>query len=317
VDALFALSPAISLVEVGCVTPLPQEGNPKPRVFRLPTARALINRYGFNSDGADAVARRLRDRVRRYAREREMSEEEVLADANTRASLLPGRLLAVQIGKNGATDGSDIEAVKRDYVQCVRKLADWADVLVVNVSSPNTPGLRKLQAEQPLRELLSAVVAAASASSVRRATPPKVVVKVSPDSDSPAEISAICDAVKVTGIAGVIVANTTVSRPPQLTASPQTTAREREIAADEAGGLSGPALFGKTVALVREFRERLGSDVEVLASGGVSSGADAMKVVEAGASAVMAYTGVVYGGVGWFGRAAEELAQEARRRRGV
>lgn len=310
IDALFALSPAISFIEVGCVTPRPQDGNPRPRLFRLPTSGSFINRYGFNSVGADAVARRLRDRVRRYAAANGTTEAEVLADASLPASLHRGRVLAVQIGKNKTTPETDIAAVKRDYVECVQKLGPYADVVVVNVSSPNTPGLRTLQAAKPLTELLSAVVTAASQVTLR-ARKPQVVVKVSPDSDSPNQINDICAAIRNAGIAGVIVANTTTTRPSSLTASPQTSEEEKRISALEAGGLSGPALLPKTLNLVGEYRRRLGRDIEIVASGGVNNGKDAMRCVQMGANAVMGYTGMVYGGVGWFGKVARELALEA------
>jgi dihydroorotate dehydrogenase len=309
IDALYELSPAISLLEIGCVTPFPQEGNEKPRLFRLPTSKSIINRYGFNSVGADVVARRLRDRVRRYARENGITEQAVLADESLPASLRPGRILAVQVGKNKSTPETDMDAVKRDYVAGVKKLGRYADVLVVNVSSPNTPGLRSLQAAAPLTALLESVVAAAK--SVDRARKPKVVVKVSPDSDSPQEIDQICAAISGAGIHGVIVANTTVRRPAALTASPQTAETEKQIVAEEAGGLSGPVLFDKTQGLVGEFRRRLGGNVEIVACGGVQNGTDAMKSMERGANAVTGYTAMVYEGVGWFGRVAEGLAEKA------
>ncbi|KAI5820723.1 hypothetical protein BZA77DRAFT_349457 [Pyronema omphalodes] len=309
IDALYELSPAISLLEVGCVTPEPQPGNERPRLFRLPTSQGFINRYGFNSVGAETVARRLRERVRRFARSQGMTEEEVLNNPNIPASLREGRVLAVQIGKNKWTSESDIEAVKADYGKCVQKLGKYADVIVVNVSSPNTPGLRSLQENKPLTELLKSVVA--ECKNVDRARKPKVVVKVSPDSDTPQAIRDISAAVKAAGVAGVIVANTTVTRPDFLTASPQTTEEEKRIVAQEMGGYSGPALFPRTIRLVEEFRRHLGADIEVIASGGVKNGVDAMECVKHGASAVMGYTGMVYGGVGWFGRMANELADEA------
>lgn len=306
VDALFGLSPAIGLVEVGCVTPEPQAGNERPRLFRLPTSEGLINRYGFNSDGADAVARRLRARVRRYARQHGLSEADVLADPRVPASLCEGRVLAVQIGKNRATPADDMAAVRRDYVACVAKLGVYADVIVVNVSSPNTPGLRRLQDAAPLSDLLRSVVAATDA--VPRTRKPRVVVKVSPDSDSPQAVRDICAAVASAGIAGVIVANTTVQRPAALTASPQTSAAERRVVALESGGYSGPALLPRTLRLVAAFRHQLPAAVDVVACGGVVSAADARQCVAHGASGVLAYTAFVYGGVGWFGRVAAGLA---------
>lgn len=244
-----------------------------------------------------------------------MTEAEVLANPDIPASLHAGRILAVQIGKNKATPETDMDAVKRDYVECVEKLGRYADVVVVNVSSPNTPGLRSLQAAEPLGQLLGSVVDAAQL--VDRARKPKVVVKVSPDSDTPDAIRDICQAIKAAGIAGVIVANTTVARPDSLTASPQTTEEEKRIVAKEMGGLSGPSLLPRTLRLVEEFRRQLPADVEVIASGGVTNGTDAMRCVQRGASAVMGYTAMVYEGVGWFGRVAEELAglSEAARKR--
>lgn len=227
------------------------------------------------------------------------------------ASLREGRILAIQIGKNKTTPETDMDAVKRDYVECVQKLGKYADVIVVNVSSPNTPGLRSLQASKPLTDLLGSVVVAAN--DVARARKPKVVVKVSPDSDSPQAIRDISAAVKASGVAGVIVANTTVTRPAFLTTSPQTTEEEKRIVAEEAGGYSGPALFPRTLKLVEEFRRQLGANIEVVASGGVQNGRDAIECVKHGASAVMGYTGMVYGGVGWFGRMASELAEEVEK----
>lgn len=306
IDALFDLSPAISVLEVGCITPAPQPGSDKPRMFRLPTSQAIINRYGFNSHGADSAAVKLRTRVRRYAKEHGTTEEAVLADPSIPASLREGRLLAIQIGKMKTTAETDIDGVKRDYTACVDRLGRYADVLVVNVSSPNTPGLRALQAEAPLRDLLTAVVAAAAAAP--RARKPRVLVKVSPDSDSPAEVRAISAAVREARVDGIIVANTTTRRPPQVLASPQTRDDERRIFAKEAGGLSGPVLRDRTLALVRRYRAELGPATDVWASGGLVSGRDALEARRAGANVVMAYTGMVYGGAGFFGRMAREMA---------
>lgn len=305
IDPLFSLSPAISILEIGCITPRPQVGNPKPRMFRLPTSDSLINRYGFNSIGADVAAIRLRDRVRRYAHKHGMSEQEVLDSEHIPASLWENRLLAVQIGKNGSTSETDIEAVKRDYIECVQKLGRFADIVVVNVSSPNTPGLRSLQKRESLQQLLSAVVEAASKTERRRK--PKVVVKVSPDSDSPDDIRDISAAILGSGVAGVIVANTTVKRPSQILASPQTTEEEKRIANKEIGGLSGPALLPKTLQLVERFSRELGDKAVVFASGGITSGHDAEEARKRGAKIVMGYTGMVYSGVGFWGRMAGEM----------
>ena len=258
-DALFALGPAI--VEVGGVTPLSQEGNPKPRVFRLPSQNALINRYGLNSAGADNVAMHLRQRVREFANNYGLGlgpdgETSVLdGEANVPpGSLMPGKLLAVQVAKNKTTPDADIAAVASDYVYCVERLAKYADIMVVNVSSPNTPGLRDLQATAPLTAILSAVVDAAK--STDRKTKPAVMVKVSPDEESDAQIEGICTAVWASGVDGVIVGNTTKKRPDPIPQGFIMPAKEEKILT-EMGGYSGPQMFDRTLALVKRYRAAL------------------------------------------------------------
>ncbi|RPA91140.1 FMN-linked oxidoreductase [Choiromyces venosus 120613-1] len=305
IDPLFNISPAISLIEIGCITPLPQEGNPKPRMFRLPTSNSIINRYGFNSVGADTAAVRLRERVRRYALKHGLTEREVLDSTEIPASLWENRLLAVQIGKNKSTPETNMEAVKKDYITCVEKLGRYADILVVNVSSPNTPGLRSLQKRESLQELLAAVVLAAGKTD--RKVKPKVVVKVSPDSDGTEDVKDISAAVKFAGVAGVIVANTTVKRPLNVLASPQVSEEEKRVFHKEIGGLSGPVLLPKTLELVERYSKELGNDTVVFASGGIISGKDVLEARKRGAKIVMGYTGMVYDGVGFFGRIAEEM----------
>ncbi|KAI9854360.1 MAG: Dihydroorotate dehydrogenase (quinone), mitochondrial, partial [Vezdaea acicularis] len=247
-----------SIVEIGGITPFPQPGNPRPRVFRLPSQDALINRYGLNSEGADAVARRLRKRVRLFAQGAGFGAgpdgECAVLDGEAGVapgSLMPGSLLAVQVAKSKDTDGTDIEAVRRDYVYCVERLAPYADILVVNVSSPNTPGLRNLQRVEPLKRILEGVVQAAKG--VERKRKPRVMVKVSPDEDTEEQVRGVCEAVWEAGVDGVVVGNTTNSRPvPDGTIS--------QVEADtlkETGGYSGPSLFEKTVDLVRRYREIL------------------------------------------------------------
>lgn len=255
-DALMALGPAI--VEVGGATPLAQEGNPKPRVFRLPGHRALINRYGLNGLGADDMAKRLRERVRLFAYNNglgvgEEAEELVLNGGAgvPPGSLVEGKLLAVQVAKNKDTKDEDIEAVKRDYVYCVERLAPYADILVVNVSSPNTPGLRTLQRVEPLTRILEGVVAAARAS--KRKTPPKVMVKVSPDEDQDEQIEGIVEAVWKSGVDGVIVGNTTKRRDNLIEKDIKLTATEKSILSEQ-GGFSGPQMFERTKSLVGRYR---------------------------------------------------------------
>ncbi|WEW59743.1 Dihydroorotate dehydrogenase (quinone), mitochondrial [Emydomyces testavorans] len=347
---LFELGPAI--VEVGGCTPLPQEGNPKVRVFRIPSQNALINRYGLNSKGADHMASVLKKRVREFAYANgyglnEAAEKRVLdGEAGVPpGSLTEGKLLAVQIAKNKTTPDHDIEAIKRDYVYCVDRLAKYADILVVNVSSPNTPGLRDLQRVEPLTKLLKGVVAAAHKTD--RRTKPYVMVKVSPDEDSEEQVNGICDAVWASGVDGVIVGNTTNRRPDPLPKGYQLPVQE-QITLREKGGFSGPQLFDRTVSLVSRYRNILETHparvvqseatndsaigdkaatpstesnspwssagelrpAKVLfASGGITNGKQALAVLDAGASVAMLYTGLVYGGSGTITRMKEEMRE--------
>jgi dihydroorotate dehydrogenase len=313
----------------------------------------MINRYGLNSKGADHMAAVLGQRVRDYAYENgfglhEQAEQRVLdGEAGVPpGSLQAGKLLAVQVAKNKVTPDNDIEAIKRDYVYCVDRVAKYADILVVNVSSPNTPGLRDLQATAPLTAILKAVVGAAK--SVDRKTKPYVMVKVSPDEDSDEQVSGICDAVQAAGVDGVIVGNTTNRRPEPL---PQgyTLPPKEQSTLKETGGYSGPQLFDRTVVLVSRYRaildeaqktsENAGSAKElaatathaepdsenvppvqapsaglprkvIFASGGITNGKQAQAVLNAGASVAMMYTGVVYGGIGTVTRVKQELREE-------
>ncbi|KAI0197586.1 hypothetical protein F4808DRAFT_294009 [Astrocystis sublimbata] len=362
-DALFALG--ASVVEVGGCTPLPQDGNPRPRMFRIPGIDGLINRYGLNSRGADNVAMRLRERVRRYAKSIGSDEETVLnGEAGVPpGALSPGRMLLVQIAKNKETDEGDLEAVKRDYVYCVKQLGRYADVIVVNVSSPNTPGLRDLQATEPLTRLLGAVVD--EAQKTERKTKPRVMVKVSPDEDEDTQMEGIVQAVWSSGVDGVIVGNTTKRRtdiiPPGVGITPK-----EQMTLTETGGYSGPMMLGRTVDLVGRYRKMLdgsawrehvqeqkitdeavdtslagiddtiigipkeglaskskttptvnapakGKEAEqkvIFATGGITNGRDALKVLNAGASIAMVYTGLVYGGAGTITRMKDEMKAE-------
>jgi dihydroorotate dehydrogenase len=258
-DALFAIGP--SIVEIGGATPLPQDGNPKPRVFRVPSQNALINRYGLNSEGADHMAVRLRHRVREFARASNLGQdieaEQYVLDGHANVppgSLAPGRLLAVNIAKNKQTPDDNIDRVKKDYVYCVERLGLYADILVVNVSSPNTPGLRSLQESKPLTKILTAVVEAAQ--NVTRANKPAVMVKVSPDEDSDDQIAGICEAIWQSNVDGVIVGNTTKRRPDPLPLGYKLSPAEEQILLEQ-GGYSGPQLFDRTVSLVKKYRKLL------------------------------------------------------------
>ncbi|KAI0016379.1 FMN-linked oxidoreductase [Xylariomycetidae sp. FL0641] len=351
-DALFALGAGV--VEVGGCTPRPQDGNPRPRMFRIPGLDGLINRYGLNSKGADDMAMRLRERVRRFARAAGLDERTVLDGEGgvPPGSLLPGRLLLVQVAKNKDTDERDVDAVKRDYVYCVERLARYADVLVVNVSSPNTPGLRDLQATEPLTRILGAVVDEAQRAD--RKVKPKVMVKVSPDEDEDAQMEGIVQAVWSSGVDGVIVGNTTKRRTGLIPEGARLTPKE-QLVMTEVGGYSGPLMFNRTVDLVKRYRKMLDNTalrftekkvVEneaaeasiaaidgtisgmpeeslatkakpvrsltpepkvIFATGGITNGQEALKVLNAGASVAMIYTSLVYGGAGTVTRMKKEM----------
>ncbi|RMC09407.1 hypothetical protein DUI87_14415 [Hirundo rustica rustica] len=273
VDGLYKMG--FGFVEVGTVTPKSQEGNPKPRVFRLAEDEAVINRYGFNSHGHVAVERRLRARQETQIR-------------LTRA----GMPLGVNLGKNK----SSTDAVA-DYVAGVRTLGPLADYLVVNVSSPNTPGLRDLQGKAELRDLLSKVLAERDLLPCERK--PAVLVKIAPDltaQDKQDIANVVCEV----GVDGLIVSNTTVSRPSSL--------RSRQRL--EHGGLSGKPLRELSTQTIREMYALTQGRVPIIGVGGVSSGQDALEKIRAGASLVQLYTALVYHGppvVGAVKRELEEL----------
>jgi dihydroorotate dehydrogenase len=252
IKGIFALG--FGLVEVGTVTPRPQPGNPRPRVFRLPEDGALINRLGFNNDGLDAVVRHLSRRPRGTE----------------------GRLLGANVGPN--RDAADASA---DCARAVGALAPLADYLVINVSSPNTPGLRALQERTRLRALLNAAKAARAAAGA--ATP--LLVKIAPDLTSD-ERHAIVDVTLEVGIDGLIATNTTVSRPPGL----------RGWQRGETGGLSGRPLMAPSTAVLAAIHRQTGGSLPLIGVGGVSSADDAYAKICAGASFVQLYTALVYRG---------------------
>jgi len=239
-------------IEIGTVTAKAQPGNTKPRIFRLPEQQALINRLGFNNDGADTIAERLHH-LRRSGR-------------------WPAVPVGINIGKSRATP---LEHATDDYLYSFRLLRDFADYLALNVSSPNTPGLRELQEPQRLSELLQAIGREPGAA------PKPVLVKISPDL-SPTELEAVLAVCEENAVAGVIATNTTLdhsSIPPAL---------------DEKGGLSGAPLREKSTALVREIVGK--STIPVIASGGIFDAESAQEKFQAGAQFIQLYTGFVYRG---------------------
>jgi dihydroorotate dehydrogenase len=283
VDGLFDLG--FGYVEVGSITPAPQPGNPKPRFFRLEEDDAAINRYGFNSLGHGQALARLRGRVAQFAAEHPSLFPDGLGAAalpprGLPRSLRPGHLLGVNLGKNktSAADSDD------DYIRGVRTLGPYADVLVVNVSSPNTPGLRALQGREQLERLLSSVVEERNKIAVDGL--PKLAVKVTCDL-SEEELADVASAVRSTGVDGVIISNTTLRRD-GLT-SPYRS---------ETGGLSGRPLFPYALASLRTLRPLLPPSIPIIGAGGVWTGDDALAMARAGASLVQIYTSFGYRGVG-------------------
>lgn len=262
IDAMLALG--FGFVEIGTVTPRPQPGNPPPRMFRLLAEEAMINRLGFNNQGMEAVAVRLAERRRRRR---------------------PG-VIGVNIGPN--RDSPDPLA---DCTAIARRLAGLADYLVLNVSSPNTPGLRALQREAPLRALLAAVQRAARAAG---GTP--VLVKIAPDLDSD-ELEAIARVTLDLGIDGLVVTNTTTRRPPTLSG------RHR----NEVGGLSGRPLFAPSTAVLAELYRLTEGRLPLIGVGGIASGGDAYAKIRAGASLVQLYTALIYQGPALVNRIKREL----------
>jgi dihydroorotate dehydrogenase len=265
-DALLRLG--FGFVEVGTVTPRPQPGNPRPRVFRLDADRALINRLGFNSSGLDLAVERLR---RRFGR--------------------PG-IVGLNIGRN--RDSADALA---DYGEGVRQGADVCDYLVVNVSSPNTPGLRDLQAREALPALLRELIAAREAAP----RPVPLLVKIAPDLEA-AQRADIAFVALASGIDGIVVSNTTVARPSDL----------RSPHAREAGGLSGRPLFAASTEVLSDMYRLTQGRLPLIGVGGVASAEDAYAKIRAGASLVQLYTALVFEGPALLQRIKAGLADKLR-----
>lgn len=256
----------VGAVEVGTVTPRPQAGNPRPRLFRLPEDRAVINRNGFNNDGLEVAAGRLAGRDRRAG------------------------IVGINIGANKDTaDPVD------DYVTGMRRLAPLADYVTINVSSPNTPGLRDLQGEGPLGRLLSAALQA-RAEACGEPGPP-VLLKIAPDL-ADGQLEAIVETAVAAGVDGLIVSNTTVARPESL----------RGTARGETGGLSGRPLFDPSTRVLARAHRAAAGRLPLVGVGGVEDGATAYAKIRAGARLVQLYTALVYKGPGLFRRIRDELA---------
>lgn len=256
------LAAGFGFVECGTVTPLPQAGNPRPRLFRLTEDQAVINRMGFNNDGVEAFAQRMTPRR----------------------------------GVVGANIGANKDSEDRigDYVVAMTRLWGLADYFTVNISSPNTPGLRALQTKDALQELLGRIGERSEALPAAGRVP--IFLKVAPDLED-AEVEVITDTVADHGLAGIIVSNTTLSRPAL-----------RSGRRDQAGGLSGAPLMALSTERLMRFHEVSEGRVVLIGAGGVASGADAYAKIKAGASAVQLYSALVYGGLGLVHRIKKDLA---------
>ena len=274
IDALAALG--FGFLEIGTVTPRPQPGNPKPRMFRLPEAQAIINRMGFNNGGVDAFVNNVQ--ASRFYQNKE-------------------GVLGLNIGKNADTP---IEKAGEDYLHCLAKVYPYAAYVTVNISSPNTKNLRQLQGASELDALLAGLKAAQSrlADQHKRWVP--VVLKIAPDLDDE-QIKTISGALLRHKMDGVIATNTTITRD-AVAGMPH---------GEEAGGLSGAPVFSLSNRVISQLKSELGDAVPIIGVGGIFSGADAQAKIEAGASLVQVYTGLIYRGPGLVAECAAALAAAA------
>lgn len=272
IDALLALG--FGFIEIGTVTPRPQPGNPTPRLFRLPRHRAVINRMGFNNGGVDVLVRNV-ERARRSG---------------------PG-LLGINIGKNKDTPNA---IAAGDYMYGLSRVYELADYVTINISSPNTAGLRELQEEQQLRQLVGTLREEQERLGAKHGRRVPMLVKIAPDL-SERDIEACARVLGELQVDGVIATNTTTSRE----------GIEGDRLASEAGGLSGAPLLARSTTVLRMMRTRLPENIPLVGAGGILSGADAVAKFAAGATLVQCYSGLVYRGPGLVGECVEAI----RRRR--
>ncbi len=266
IDALSSLG--FGFIEIGTTTPRAQDGNPKPRMFRLPQFDAVINRLGFNNEGVDVLVRNV-ERTRWRG------------------------VLGINIGKNADTPN---ERAVDDYRYCLERVYPHAGYVTINISSPNTSGLRDLQGEEALKRLLGSLREAQEKLAARHRQRVPMLVKIAPDL-SDAEIDSIADVLNAAGVDGAIATNTTIDR--------HSVAGHRH--AKEAGGLSGRPLYGASTYVQRRLRARLPDSIPVIGVGGILSGADAAGKIAAGASLVQTYTGLVYRGPVLIGECVEAI----------
>ena len=266
VDALLALG--FGYIEVGTVTPRAQAGNPKPRMFRLPDQQAVINRLGFNNDGVDALVRNV-SRARRKG------------------------IVGINIGKNADTPN---ECAADDYLHCFERVYALADYVTVNISSPNTAGLRELQHDDALRALVGTLREAQEKLAAQHGKRTPMLLKIAPDLDD-AQIDALAATLLDAGVDGIIATNTTISR----------TAIDGHRFANQTGGLSGKPLFAKSTSVLSRLRARVGEKIPLIGVGGILSGGDAVAKVAAGATLLQFYTGMIYRGPALIGECVTAL----------
>ena len=274
IDALGAMG--FGFVEVGTVTPKAQPGNPKPRMFRLPEARALINRLGFNNEGLEAFLRNVQQaQFRKQTRQQRPM------------------LLGLNIGKNATTP---IENATSDYLICLEGVYPHADYVTVNISSPNTQNLRALQSDAALDALLGAIAERREALATQHQRRVPVFVKIAPDLDE-AQVAVIAATLQRHGMDGVIATNTTISR----------AAVQGMRHAEETGGLSGAPVLEASNQVIRQLRAALGSGFPIIGVGGILSADDAVSKIRAGADVVQIYTGLIYEGPALVAKAAKAI----------
>jgi len=273
IDALAALG--FGFVEVGTTTPRAQPGNPKPRMFRLPAREAVINRLGFNNEGVDALV------------------------ANAERAKFAGPL-GINIGKNKDTPN---ERAVDDYLFCLERVYARASYVTINISSPNTQGLRDLQEEETLKRFVGTLREAQEKLAAKHRARKPMLLKIAPDL-AEAELDGVADVLLASGIDGLICTNTTIDRAPVAGLQH----------ADESGGLSGRPLFEKSTAVLRGMAKRLGGRIPLVGVGGIVEGKDAAAKIDAGASLVQFYTGMVYRGPALIGECVDAIrARKASR----
>ena len=274
-------------VEIGTVTPIAQAGNEKPRLFRLSKDKALINRMGFNNDGVAIIAKRLAKWSQKsVVRSQESSSRSAFGKPTAAEGLqTPNSRLLIggNIGKNKATPN---ENAWKDYEICFNELFDWVDYFVVNVSSPNTPGLRELQEKDSLRQILTHL----QSINIQKSNPKPLLLKIAPDL-SQSQIDDVIDLAMEIKLDGLVAANTTISREHLITS-------KEELNKIGAGGLSGKPLTQRSTEIVRYIYEKTNGQLPIIASGGIFTSADAKEKIEAGASLVQVWTGFIYEGPG-------------------